>query len=215
MAPKNDRRSAATVAEDTVRRHLLGVWRYLRSHGARPDQADDLAQECFVIAAQKGALAFEPAATATFLCRTARFLLLRDRRAQHDDHLLADAIDDLWQRECATDGGDERFAALRACLDALTPRTARAVEMAYGLRGEEPASRHEIAAAIGLAENGEKSLMQRARQQLHACLDRTKPRSNRPTTLSNVPANYNSMPCCTRRRVCCPRRTFPIASSTG
>ncbi|MFO1076234.1 MAG: RNA polymerase sigma factor [Planctomycetota bacterium] len=155
-----------------VREHLRAVWRYLRMHGAGPDEADDLAQECFVIAAQKDALGLDPAATATFLRRTARFLFLRRRSQDHSTVLLADAVDELWARDCGRDGGDALLTALRRCLQQLAPRAARAVQMAYGIDGDEPARRAEIAAALGLQENGVKTLMQRAREQLRSCLDR-------------------------------------------
>ena len=154
-----------------VREHLRAVWRYLRMHGASADEADDLAQECFVIAAQKGAIGFEAAATATFLRRTARFLFLRRRRDRAAVH-LADAVDELWDRDCGTDGGDGLIAALRRCLQKLAPKAAQAVQMAYGMDGDEPARRAEIATALGMQENGVKTLMQRTREQLRACLDR-------------------------------------------
>lgn len=174
LHPEQD--GAGTVtAEDAVRSHLHAVWRYLRMHGAAADEADDLAQECFVIAAGKNALGLEPAATATFLRRTARFLLLRNRRGGRDAELLADAVDELWERDCRRDGGDELLLALRACIRGLAPRAARAVELAYGLGGAEPAARRDIAAELGLAENGVKTLMQRAREKLRACLDRRRP----------------------------------------
>ncbi|MCA8950806.1 MAG: RNA polymerase sigma factor [Planctomycetes bacterium] len=160
-----------SAAEDAIRAHLGGVWRYLRMQGARPDEADDLAQECFVIAAKKRALELEPAATATFLRRTARFLLLRARRGGREAELLADAVDELWDRDCGSDKGDALLAALRRCLGALAPRAARAIRLAYGLGGDEPASRQAVAAELGLAENGVKTLMQRTRQRLRECLD--------------------------------------------
>ncbi|MCR9244251.1 MAG: RNA polymerase sigma factor [bacterium] len=162
----------ANSAERAVHEHLHAVWRYLRMHGAQPDEAEDLAQECFVIAAERAALELDPAATATFLRRTARFLLLQSRRRGKHARLLADAVDALWEEDCATDGGSGLVAALRRCLTKLAPRTARAVQLAYGLDGDEPARRREIATELGLAENGVKTLMQRARQQLRDCLDR-------------------------------------------
>ncbi|MCA8976341.1 MAG: hypothetical protein KDC98_16600 [Planctomycetes bacterium] len=164
--------TAASRAESVVRAHLGSVWRYLRMHGASADEADDLVQECFVLAAQKGALGLEAAATATFLRRSARFLFLRRRREDRRAVLLADAVDELWQRDCAHDGGDALLDALRNCLARLAPRTATAVRRCYGLGGDEPASRAALAAELGMQENGIKTLMQRARQQLRDCLNR-------------------------------------------
>lgn len=167
------REAAAPRAEQLVREHLRAVWRYLRMHGARADEADDLAQECFVVASQKGAVELDAAATATFLRRTARFLFLRSRRHDRQAILLADAVDELWARDCHADGGDGLLVALRQCLGRLAPRTAAAVTRAYGLDGDEPASRTVLAAELGMQENGIKTMMQRARQQLRDCLDRS------------------------------------------
>lgn len=161
----------ASSAEQAVQTHLKGLWRYLRMHGASPEQADDLAQESFAIAVQKGALGFDPPATAAFLRRTARFLLLRSRRNRRDAVVLADEVDLLWQRDCADDDGDTAVDTLRRCVDELTPRAQRAIAGTYGL-GSAEAHQHELAAELGLQPNGLKTLLQRARQQLRACVER-------------------------------------------
>ena len=77
--------SGAGDPEALVNRHVRAVWRYLRMHGADPHEADDLTQEAFVVALQKGAAHLDPAATATFLRRTARFLFLRLRARRSRD----------------------------------------------------------------------------------------------------------------------------------
>ena len=161
--------------ESVVQEHLHALWRYLRMHGASAHEADDLAQEAFVIALQKGAAFLAPAATATFLRRTARFLFLRLRSGGLDETLLADAVDQLWDRTCDRDGGDVRLDALRACLAELTDRARRAVELSYGLDAFDARSRVAIAAELGMQENGVKTLMQRVRQQLRACVERRVP----------------------------------------
>lgn len=152
-----------------VGRHLRPVWRYLRMHGAAADAADDLAQEVFVVAWQKGAHGFEPAAAATFLRRTARFVFLRHLRDRRAAVELADAVDLLWQRDCAADGGAALVAALRECVARLDGRARRAVELSYG---SEAASRDDAAVELGLRPNGLKTLLHRVRQQLRACIER-------------------------------------------
>jgi len=163
--------SAPLPLAPSIERQARGVWRYLRMQGAAPGEADDLVQEAFVVALQKGALRLEPAAAFTFLRRTARFLFLRRRQGGLEANLLADAVDELWQRDCEADGGDGMLDALRRCLSRLTGRARRAVELSYGLVGHDPASRDDVAAALGLQPNGVKTLMQRARQQLRVCIE--------------------------------------------
>lgn len=163
---------AETTATDPVRAHHSALWRYLRMHGAPPSLAEDLVQEAFVVALRKGALEFEPAATFAFLQRTARFLFLRSlRRRAAGDVALADAVDELWDRDCG-DGGEELVARVRECVGQLGERARRAIESAYGLNGDDADSRARIAGALGLRESGLKTLLQRAREALRTCLER-------------------------------------------
>jgi RNA polymerase sigma factor (sigma-70 family) len=161
-------------AEATIRRHLLAVWRYVRMLGASAELADDLTQEAFVVAVRREALAADPAAALTFLRRTARFLFLRHLRDGADAVLLADAADEVWARDCATDGGDGLREALRACVGELQGRARLAVERSYGIGSDSPQRRDDIARELGMQPNGVKTLLQRVRQQLRACIERRK-----------------------------------------
>ena len=148
------------------------LWRYLRMHGASATEAEDLAQEAFVVALQKGALAAAPPALQAFLQRTARFLFLRLRKRGARGEQVADAVDGLWQRDCAGDAGDALVAAARACVEQLEGRARTAVELSYGFGGEADGSRTAIARELGMQENGVKTLLQRARQRLRECIER-------------------------------------------
>lgn len=156
-----------------VDRHLRSVWRHLRMHGALPDAADDLTQEVFVVAWQKAAHERAPAAAAAFLRRTSRFVFLRHLRDRDRSAVeLADAVDLLWTSDCEADDGDGLLAALRECVAQLDGRARRAVELSYGTDAISPAPRIDAAAELGLQPNGLKTLLQRVRQQLRACVER-------------------------------------------
>jgi DNA-directed RNA polymerase specialized sigma24 family protein len=166
-------RALQPVAADAlIRRHLLGTWRYLRMHGASPHEADDLTQEAFVIALQKNAAALDPAATATFLRRTARFLFLRHRRDARESVELADAVEALWQQDCGDDGGDALLAALRRCVGELQGRARQAIERCYGLAASHEPDRAAAARDLGLLPDGLKTLLQRTRALLRTCIER-------------------------------------------
>jgi RNA polymerase sigma factor (sigma-70 family) len=168
--------AAPGPAAEQVRLHLAMAWRYLRMHGATRTEADDLAQEAFVIALAKGVLTAPPAATATFLRRTARFLFLRARKAGRREQQLADAVDQLWDRDCAADGGSELVAAVRACVGELRGRARVAIDLAYGTGDDDSASRAAIATRLGMRENGVKTLLQRVRQRLRECIEKRRER---------------------------------------
>ncbi|HLQ38318.1 MAG TPA: RNA polymerase sigma factor [Planctomycetota bacterium] len=165
-APARDAELDALAA--LVRRHQLGLWRYLRSLGCAPALAEELAQDTFLLLWQKGFTAGHEAATRAYLVRCARHLWLRSRRAalRHEARMAA-AVTELWQRRCADDDGDTWLAALRECLTATPPRTAAALQLFYG----ESRSRAATAAALGLRQNGLKTLLQRARAALRRCIE--------------------------------------------
>lgn len=162
------------VLEDLIRRHQTGVWRYLRALGARPDTAEDLLQETFVLAWQKGVEDRGMLPTGTFLRRIARHLVLRQRRAQgRRDELLVELADRAWEHECAADDGEAWLQRLRHCREQLPGRARAAIDGWYG-----GGPRDGLAATLGLHPDGLKTLLQRARALLRACIERQ--RNNEP-----------------------------------
>ncbi|MFT4843003.1 MAG: RNA polymerase sigma factor (sigma-70 family) [Planctomycetota bacterium] len=157
--------------QEFVDQHLQSVWRYLRMHGAGPHEADDLAQEAFVTALQKGALNFDPPAAQVFLRRAARFAFLHHLRDRRHDPELADAVDDLWDREAADDGGELLLRELHGCIDKLEGRAQQAIRWSYGIGEDAEDSRGDVAKRMNLKPNGLKTLLQRTRQLLRTCIE--------------------------------------------
>ncbi|MCA8952942.1 MAG: sigma-70 family RNA polymerase sigma factor, partial [Planctomycetes bacterium] len=81
--------------------------------------------------------------------------------------LLLELGDRLWQRDCAADGGERWLAALRACVARLEGRPREVVRRFYG----DGLGRAEVAAAMGMKENGVKTLLQRVRVVLRRCVE--------------------------------------------
>tara|TARA_R110002073_G_scaffold191141_1_gene349832 strand:- start:853 stop:1398 length:546 start_codon:yes stop_codon:yes gene_type:complete len=154
-----------------VQRHQTGIWRYLRALGTSAQLAEELLQDTFVVAWQRGLSDHGDAPVATFLRRTARHLYLKHCRAQgRRDELLADAVDHLWQRTCDDDQGERWLIALRDCTQQLEGRAKTAVNLCYGpeaVRG----GRDRAAKSLGLQPNGLKTLLQRVRAVLRECIE--------------------------------------------
>jgi len=168
--PDQQPRDAFAVDDDPttafVRRHQRGVWRFLRAIGCPAHAADEVAQDALLLALDR-TVADEQAPA--FLCRAAKFLWLRRQRDEGRRALrLAAFGEQLWRRDCARDGGDGLLAALRACVAALPPRSRRAIERTYG----DGAGRAELAHELGIGEHGARTLLQRVRAALRACIDR-------------------------------------------
>lgn len=146
------------------------LWRYLRLLGADAHEADDLLQDTFVQFATAARAAGEPRVVAAYLRGIARNLLLaarRRRRREAPDGIWMDAVDAL----AAADPHaftDARITALRACLADLQGRARQAIEW-HNLDG---LSRRDTAERLGLADEGAKSLLTRARDALRQCIER-------------------------------------------
>lgn len=153
----------------TIVAHQHRIWRYLRLLGADPDEADDLLQETFVVFAtspRPDPLRSPPA----WLCGIARHLLLAHRKKQRRAPPEADWLDAV-DRLTATEPwsfADERLPALRDCLKRLTTRARQALEWHH----QDGLPRREVAARLGLGEEGAKSLLERSRDLLRDCVQR-------------------------------------------
>jgi len=156
--------------EGIVRTHQTGLWRYLRFLGCEPDLAEDLVQETFLALLQKPFEERGPASTAAFLRRVAKNLYLMRLRKATRAPVVEDIerADQSWRPVAGDDDGESYVAALRDCYERLGQRARRALD----LRFRDGRDRRSIAAALGLGEDGIKSLMRRSRAALRDCVRR-------------------------------------------
>lgn len=155
--------------ETLVREHQVGLWRYLRALGCEASIAEDLVQDTFVAVLKHDVQDLGQAAMAGYLRTVARnhFIsrMRREKRVQAVEEI--ELIDECWQQWVGDETGDALLDALRGCFARLTDRAKQALEMRF----RDRSSRGEIAAALEVTEHGAKNLMQRAKQQLKACIE--------------------------------------------
>lgn len=149
--------------------HQAMVWRFLRYLGAGAELAEDLAQEVFVAALDKG-LPQDDRDPGPWLRATARNLWVdHQRRLRRRPGLASlEDVESAWLSAAGNDGGEARKRALESCLGELDRRARDAVEMRYA-RQE---GRAAMAAALGVSEAGVKALLRRIRHALRRCIER-------------------------------------------
>lgn len=155
-----------------IRDHQAMVWRYLRVLGCSEPLADDLTQETFLAVLERPFEDRDRNATAAYLRKAARSLFIswQRRNARYVPGEL-DEAEAAWEQWAAVDQGEGLMEALERCRQKLTPRAQHALELRYRHRQ----SRSEIAEALQVTEHGAKNLLQRAKQQLRACIERRLP----------------------------------------
>jgi len=162
----------ATQQETLVRlmhEHQADLWRYLRLLGCDASRADDLTQETFLYVLRHPMRDYARAATAAYLRRAARNLLLNllRRESRHVPLEEWDEADRAWQ-DLTRENGDARIDMLRGCLQQLADRAREAVKLRYG----DGLGEAEVAARLGASEEAVKALLKRARSALRACIER-------------------------------------------
>jgi RNA polymerase sigma-70 factor (ECF subfamily) len=158
------------VTAEIVGQHQDAVWRYLRVLGCRPQEADDLAQETFLVLLRAGLVDEGAPALRAWLRTTARNLFLAWCRSTARSPWFAsdadvDAAFDAYERD---DDGAGYRDALRACLQTLPARQRELLEEQVHGRAK-PA---QLAAATGLAAEGARSLLRRIKLALRQCIQR-------------------------------------------
>jgi RNA polymerase sigma-70 factor (ECF subfamily) len=152
-----------------IQDHQAGVWRYLRALGCEASLADDLTQDAFLAVLQRPFQDLGPAAVAAYLRKVAFNLFVSHHRRAGKVVAMEnlEEIDGSWTKLAADDNAEALLAALRHCLENLTERARKALEMRF----REDQSREAIAAMLEISEHGAKNLMQRAKHQLRECVE--------------------------------------------
>lgn len=167
-APSPPERSDPVTA--FVRQHQTALCRFMRLCGAG-SQAEEVAQEAFVIAIRRGVVEQDPSPARAFLRQTAKHLWLRRQRNERlRQTRQAEVAEHLWQQQIAPrEGtGDEWLDALTACLAQLPERSRTAIDRTY----RDGLGRAELGAELQIGEHGVRSLLQRLRKTLKECMQR-------------------------------------------
>jgi len=166
-----------SILESLVRAHQAELYRFVRYLGAQRSVAEDIVQETFLAAfkADLSADQNDARGTAAWLRGIARNLFLKHCRRVKNSPVTADGdllqkAEALWSSEFLRGGdGFDYVEALRACLEELSEKQRRLVDMRYA----EKKSRSEMARVVRMTENSIKSLLRRIRSALGECVERT------------------------------------------
>jgi len=168
----------AVARESRLRRavddHYLFVWRSLRRLGVPEDEADDVAQEVFLVFSRK-LEAIEPSAERGFLFRTATYTAMHAQRKYRRQRLLEESaavLDEGGEQPSAEEDAErqETLALLDASLASL-PEDLRAVIILCDL---EELTMNEAAEILALPAGTVASRLRRARTELSARMTRMK-----------------------------------------
>ncbi|MHC4513314.1 MAG: RNA polymerase sigma factor [Planctomycetota bacterium] len=153
-----------------VGRHQGYVWRYLRYLGCESNLAEDLAQETFLAAFVHGIPDKNPPTAQAWLRTTARNLYCAHARQvqRRGEMTRLQELDAVFEVHAHPDLGQSYLAALDQCLQLLDGRGREVLHLRY----REGASRAEMATAIGLSEEGVKTLLRRVKEQLRRCIEK-------------------------------------------
>ncbi len=157
------------AVERLVVTHQGAVRSYLRYLGCPGALLDDLVQETFLTLLSAQFEVRGEAAAARYLRTIARHLFLKSLRRldQSPPPLDMEAAENVWARHQGDGGGSRYMDALRSCLDSITGRAKKALEMRYtaGL------GRAAMADQLDLTESGVHSILVRVRRKLRQCVE--------------------------------------------
>jgi RNA polymerase sigma-70 factor, ECF subfamily len=154
---------------DLMREHQAGLWRYLRALGAEAALADDLTQEVFLAVYRKPFEQRGKGQTVSYLRIVAKNLLLKARRNAGKVIAVAEIeqIETEWVQLVGDEDGAALSAALKECLKQLEDKPRQVLDLQY----REGKQRIEIAQALGMTDDGIKTLLRRTKARLRKCME--------------------------------------------
>ena len=152
-----------------MREHQAGVWRFLRALGAEANLADDVTQETFLAVYRKPFEQRSRGQTIAYLRIVAKNLFLKARRKAGREVAVAELehVESEWVELVGEDDGAELTRALKECLKQLDEKPKQALDLQY----KEGKQRVEIAEAMGMTDDGIKTLLRRTKARLKKCME--------------------------------------------
>jgi RNA polymerase sigma-70 factor (ECF subfamily) len=151
-----------------MREHQADVWRWLRYLGADAATADDITQETFIELYRNPITENSRAQTSAWLRKAARHRYLnslRGRKLHPLPHVVS--AEAPWLA-LTPESSDSRIEALERCLEKLSERARRAIELKYRNSRKES----EVAEQMETTLDAAKALLKRTREQLRECIER-------------------------------------------
>ena len=152
-----------------MREHQAGVWRFLRALGAEPNLADDITQETFLAVYRKPFEQRSRGQTIAYLRIVAKNLFLKARRKAGREVAVAELehVESEWTDLVGKEDGAELVKALKECLQQLDEKPKQALDLQY----KEGKQRVQIAEAMGMTDDGIKTLLRRTKARLKKCME--------------------------------------------
>lgn len=152
-----------------MREYQAGVWRYLRALGADASAADDITQDVFLGVYRKPFEQRGRGQTASYLRTVARNLFFKSRRNAGKVVSMPELerIGKDWEALAGDGEGEELVKALKECLSQLEPKPKDALDLQY----KEGKQRVQIAEALGMTDDGVKTLLRRTKARLRKCME--------------------------------------------
>ncbi|HAA14671.1 MAG TPA: RNA polymerase [Cytophagales bacterium] len=166
MTRQNTNFHGSLSFEELIENNQASILRICRIYAVAPLEPQDLFQEVIIQAWKSRGKFLGKAAPGTWLYRVALNVCMNAKQKLDRKNAKVDRLDSIeYQVAEVADEPDERYPALRACIEALHPADRSLVVLFL-----EELPYKEIAAVLGLTENHVAVKMKRIRARLLACM---------------------------------------------